>query len=115
MGTIASEALAFVRESTEFGLLRVKMFRPFPRSAVKQVLDGKDLIVILERAYSLGGTPPLTSEILTTVEGARVVTFVVGIGGRDFTPKDVEELVSIAKQGKFRYAWYVGGEVRESY
>jgi hypothetical protein len=44
-----------------------------------------------------------------------LVTFVVGIGGRDFTAKDVSKLVEVARRSQVNYAWYVGGEVREGF
>jgi pyruvate ferredoxin oxidoreductase alpha subunit len=72
------------------GLLRIVCFRPFPAKAVADALDGVESVVVLDRADSPGGTPPLHAELAAALygSGAQLAGAVYGLGGRDFHPED---------------------------
>jgi pyruvate ferredoxin oxidoreductase alpha subunit len=76
------------------GLLRVVSFRPFPAAAVAQALRLVDSVVVLDRADSPGGAPPLRAEIAAALYGSRreLQGGVYGLGGRDLHPTDIRAL-----------------------
>jgi pyruvate ferredoxin oxidoreductase alpha subunit len=71
-------------------------FRPFPHAAVAEALAHAETVVVLDRADSPGGAPPLFAELASTLygSGAELRGHVFGLGGRDFHPEDVRALVA---------------------
>jgi pyruvate ferredoxin oxidoreductase alpha subunit len=78
------------------GLLRVCSFRPFPRAALREALSRLDEVVVLDRADSPGGAPPLFAEVAAALHGTLVGLrgTVYGLGGRDLHPADVRALLA---------------------
>jgi pyruvate ferredoxin oxidoreductase alpha subunit len=72
------------------GLLRICSYRPFPTSEIAEVLDAAAEIVVLDRADSPGGTPPLAVEVAYAVGPVR--SHVYGLGGRELHPGDIREV-----------------------
>jgi pyruvate ferredoxin oxidoreductase alpha subunit len=100
MGSTAGtlkEGVDILREQdVAVGLLRVVSFRPFPREAVTEALLDADEVVVLDRADSPGGTPPLFAELAAALYGSRTELrgHVYGLGGRDFHPDDLSDVIS---------------------
>jgi pyruvate ferredoxin oxidoreductase alpha subunit len=69
-------------------------FRPFPHAALAQAVDGIEHVIVLDRADSPGGTPPLRAEVAASLYGSevRLSGHVYGLGGRDFHPEDARAL-----------------------
>lgn len=98
------------------GLLKLRVFRPFPVEEVAKALSHLKAIAILDKADSLnaaGGAlfEDVTSAMYVCNKHVPAVNYVYGIGGRDTKADDIEkvyeELFEIAKSGKaenpFRY------------
>ena len=81
------------------GLVRVRLWRPFPYDEVIEALSGAKNVIVLDRAISLGGPAPVCSEIRAALYSCRekpqVASIVGGLGGRDISPIDFEKLVEI--------------------
>ncbi|MGZ8782616.1 MAG: pyruvate ferredoxin oxidoreductase [Gaiellaceae bacterium] len=73
------------------GLLQIVSFRPFPAAAVAAALALVDSVVVLDRADSPGGAPPLRAEVAAALYGSacQLSGSVYGLGGRDLHPADV--------------------------
>ncbi len=78
-------------EGEPVGLLKLTSFRPFPADAIAAALHGIDSIVVLDRADSPGGTPPLHAEVAAALYGSssQLSGAVYGLGGRDLHPADI--------------------------
>jgi pyruvate ferredoxin oxidoreductase alpha subunit len=77
------------------GLLKLRVFRPFPYMELQEALSGLTAAAVLDRSISAGGFGgPLFSEIRSALYDAptrpMVFPYVYGLGGRDFGPGDVE-------------------------
>jgi pyruvate ferredoxin oxidoreductase alpha subunit len=101
-GETASVAVDQMREEgRSVGLVKIRLWRPFPfKEFKKATLHAKQLIVI-DRAISIGGPGgPVASEVkaaLYGVDGHPVVyNFVAGISGRDVTPTDFIKMIDKA-------------------
>jgi pyruvate ferredoxin oxidoreductase alpha subunit len=100
MGSTAGtlkDAVDWLRaEGTLVGLLRIGSFRPFPARALAAELAGARRAIVLDRADSPGGAPPLFAEVAAAMYGSgpELVSHVYGLGGRDFHPGDARELVT---------------------
>ena len=78
------------------GLLKLVSFRPFPTSAVASALADVDSVIVLDRADSPGGTPPLHAELASALYGSGVELngAVYGLGGRDLHPADIRAVLT---------------------
>jgi len=90
------------------GLLKPRMFRPFPHVEIASALEHLKAIAVLDRADSFGSYGPLFSEIAGSVLSMAgrpvMVNKIFGLGGRDYLPdqaeKVIDELIEIAETGQ---------------
>jgi len=76
------------------GLLELTSYRPFPSRLVAAALAGADRVLVLDRADSPGGTPPLAAELAACLYGSGIEleSHVYGLGGREIHPADLHEI-----------------------
>jgi pyruvate ferredoxin oxidoreductase alpha subunit len=93
-GTIKDTVDDLRGEGEAVGLLKVRSFRPFPGEAVRRLLARADEVIVLDRADSPGGAPPLAADVAYALRGTRVAqrNHVYGLGGRDLHPDAVVDL-----------------------
>jgi len=116
LGETASVAVEEMRaEGRPVGLVKLRLWRPFPFEEVRKALSGAKIVVVLDRAVSFGGPGgPVASEIRSALyrEARRpaVVDFIVGIAGRDVAITDykrmVERAYQLAEEGPEAYELY---------
>lgn len=91
------------------GLLKIRVYRPFPGEEVAETLSHLKAIAVLDKADSLnaiGGAlfEDVTSSMYVAQKNVPIANYVYGIGGRDTTEKDIEsvftDLQEIASNGK---------------
>ncbi len=91
------------------GLLKLRVFRPFPVDEISEALSHLKAVAILDKSDSLnaaGGAlfEDVTSSLYVTKKYVPAVNYVYGIGGRDTKAEDIEnvykDLLEIAKSGK---------------
>ncbi|HET9507654.1 MAG TPA: transketolase C-terminal domain-containing protein [Gaiellaceae bacterium] len=95
-GTVKDVVDELRAEGDEVGLLKLISFRPFPAAAVAAALEDVESVVVLDRADSPGGAPPLRAEVAAALygSGCRLGGSVYGLGGRDLHPADVRALLA---------------------
>lgn len=103
IGETASVAVDQMREEgRSVGLVKIRLWRPFPFEALKQAtLHAKNLVVI-DRCVSVGGPGgPVASEVKAAIYGEpirpSIYNFAAGISGRDVTPLDFIKMVDKAE------------------
>ncbi len=105
------------------GLLKIRVYRPFPGEEVAKALSHLKAVAVLDKSDSLnaiGGAlyEDVTSSMYVAKENVPVVNYVYGIGGRDTTEKDIEsvytDLAEIAKTGKVENPYRYLGLRREA-
>ncbi len=99
-----------LRERDEkVGVLRLKMFRPFPSKEVAEAIKHAKAVAVFEKCRSFGSTcNPLALEVMASLydlkEKPMVTDFVIGLGGRDVPPTTIvegyEKTKEYLKQGK---------------
>ena len=102
-GTVTSTSRVVIdrlwEDGIKVGLLKVKMFRPFPMEEIKRVLKGVEKVGVIDRNISFGHGGIFAQEIRSTFcnEDKRpmVFGFVMGLGGRDVTPETIEEAIHV--------------------
>ena len=127
MNSTAGTTKAVVDELREkgvkAGLLKVRMFRPFPAEEIAESLSHLKAVAILDKADSLNAAGGALFEDVTSamyVNGKQVpmVNYIYGIGGRDTTEKQLEsvfeDLKVVVQDGKvedpYRYLGLRKGE-----
>ena len=114
MGETAEIAVdALRKQGVKAGLLKIKLWRPFPFAELKKAVKGIRVLAVTDRACSFGGPGgPVCSEIRSALyeESVRpaIVNYLIGLGGRDVQAEDFMEMVRRAAQGKLseRYEFY---------
>jgi pyruvate/2-oxoacid:ferredoxin oxidoreductase alpha subunit len=78
------------------GLLKLKMFRPFPVDYSRQVLSGKQKVAVVDRNCSFGASGIFAQELRAALYNAeappRIFGYIAGLGGRDVTPDTIEDI-----------------------
>ena len=103
-------------EGVKAGLLKLRVFRPFPVSEIVNALSKVKLLGVFDRSISFGGFGgPLFTEIRSAFLGEKkapaIVNYIYGLGGRDIKVIDIKNVLMDLKAGKSDPVNYVG--VRE--
>jgi len=108
-GTTKVAVDEFRKADKKVGILRPRLFRPFPHKEIAEALKNVKVVACLDRADSMssfGG--PLFNDVRSALydmeKRPKVVNRIFGLGGRDYKVKDaaavLEELLKIAVTGK---------------
>ncbi len=94
----ARAALALLREKGHrIGLIKIRVFRPFPTRAIRQILDTATRIAVIDRNISLGREGIFCSELKAALTHSparpRIQGYLAGIGGTDVDPELIELIV----------------------
>ncbi len=79
------------------GMLKLRVFRPFPAEEIAKALENQKAVAILDKADSLnaaGGAlfEDVTSAMYVNNKKVPMVNYIYGIGGRDTTSTDIESV-----------------------
>ena len=97
------------KQGVKAGLLKLRVFRPFPSTEIAKALSHLKAVAVLDRADSLnaiGGAlySDITSSMYTENVHVPMVNYVYGLGGRDTKSTDIEsvfnDLQEIVKTNK---------------
>ena len=113
LGSAAGTAKQAIRElraqGIKAGMLKLRVFRPFPGDLVAQALSHVKAIGVMDRAASFGiEGGPVYHELRSAAYGARLAIpmgrYVYGLGGRDVSPDTVKDafadLEKVAESGE---------------
>jgi len=115
LGSTAGTAKSVVddlrAQGVKAGLLKLRVFRPFPANEITAALKGKKAVAVLDRSISFGGQGgPVFIETCAALFNAntglspKVVNYIYGLGGRDVTPAQIrqafDDLRQIAETGQ---------------
>lgn len=106
----AKEAVDELREQgKKVGVLKLRVFRPFPAEEIAKALSNCKAVAIMDRCESYNGNGgPLGSEVPAALFKSKVlietVNYIYGLAGRDFTIGDVKgifaELEDMIERGR---------------
>jgi len=113
IGSTAGTAKAAVnnlrKQGKKVGLLKIRVFRPFPAKEISEALSKLKAVAILDRSAGVNAyTAPLFTEISSALythgNNSKAVNYVYGLGGRDIFVEDIEnvykDLEKIVTTGK---------------
>jgi len=107
MGCFATKAKAAVdslrKADWKIGLLRPRLFRPYPAENIRQLLAGKKGVAVIDQNLSMGKGGILYSELTSVLYGHHdapsiLASFIGGLGGRDISQEEFFEIAKCLKQ-----------------
>ncbi len=98
------DAIDRLREKGEkVGLIKIRLYRPFPASEIAEALRNVKAVAVMDRAegYTNQGGP-LGADVMSALYRARgnalAVNYIYGLGGRDVRVEDMEGVFEALKQ-----------------
>lgn len=107
-GTTKSVIDKMRKENKKVGLLKIKLYRPFPYKEIEKVLNklSSKKIAVLDRAISKGALPPLYTDMLSSLsrlnKKPKIQSIVFGLGGREITEKEIENIFNNLLNNKIK-------------
>ncbi len=118
VGTIRYVVDELRSEGVKAGMVKLRLFRPFPVEAIKKAIGKVPVMGVMEKCISFGApASPLMEEIMTAYYHDKakpmMANYVVGLGGKDVSPDMIREayasLLKIKKTGKVEKSMsYIG-------
>ena len=108
MGSTAGTAKVVIDElrkkGIKAGLLKIRLFRPFPDEVIAKSLAKIKKVAILDKAAAPGAYGALSNEIRALFAGAKkspqFQSCIYGLGGRDVGPEDIRKIYTVLQKGK---------------
>jgi pyruvate/2-oxoacid:ferredoxin oxidoreductase alpha subunit len=99
-GTVTSTCRIALRDlrakGEKVGILKLKLFRPFPCDRIREELKGAKKVAVIDRNFSFGAGGIFAQEVraalCNTPDHPPVFGYIAGIGGRDVTPEMLTQI-----------------------
>ncbi|HDN79887.1 MAG: pyruvate ferredoxin oxidoreductase [Chloroflexi bacterium] len=114
-GTARTVVRKLRKEGVKIGLLKPRLYRPFPGKEIVELLKDVKVVGVMDRSIAFGsieGCGPLYLDICASFftygngKAPKVVDYIFGLGGRDILPEQIEgmvrELIHIAETGEVK-------------
>ncbi len=102
-GTIKTVIDEQREKGLKIGLLRIRMFRPFPSEKIIKALKGKKCVGVVDRSICFGFKPgPMCVELKSfskELGDLKILSFIDGIANTDITKINVEKMISMTIAG----------------
>ena len=111
-GTARAAVDALRAQGRKVGMLKVRVFRPFPFDEIAEALSGVKAVAVMDKAESFSAAGgPLFAEIRSALydleSRPKAINYVYGLGGRDFRVEDcvtifdqLDEIIATGKTGE---------------
>lgn len=107
-GTIGYTSRVVVDElrarGKKVGLVRMRLFRPFPKAKLIEALSRSKRIIVIDRNISLGQEgifcEELKSALYSRLNGIPIFGFIMGLGGTNVSPLHIEKAFHIVEKIK---------------
>lgn len=95
------------KQGVKAGLLKIRVFRPFPAEEIVKALENIKTVAVLDRSDSVGGFGgPVFTEIRSALYGSakkpQIAGVIYGLGGREIDMEQIEGLFMDLKAGKVK-------------
>lgn len=105
-GTAASTCRQVIadlrRQGEKAGMLKLRMFRPFPTELMRRILGSARKVAVVDRNFSFGASGIFAQEIRAALCNSNghppVFGYIAGLGGRDVPPETLAQIYRLAKE-----------------
>jgi pyruvate/2-oxoacid:ferredoxin oxidoreductase alpha subunit len=84
------------------GMLKLKMFRPFPTDLIRRILGPAYKVAVIDRNFSFGVSGIFAQEVRSALYNSDkhppVFGYIAGLGGRDVTPEIIEKIYRMTQK-----------------
>jgi pyruvate ferredoxin oxidoreductase alpha subunit len=118
VGTIRHVVNELRDEGVKAGMIKLRLFRPFPAESIKNAVGSLPVLGVMEKCISFGApASPLMEELMTAYyhdkKKPMMANYVVGLGGRDVSTNMIRQafdsLIKIKETGKVqKFMNYIG-------
>ena len=106
INSVAGEIKEVIDELRELGekvgMLKIRLFRPFPYTEIAEALKGCKIVTVMDRSTSMGAYGPLFSEISNALYDAEAKPLLYnrtyGLGGREMLLDDIKDVFKESKE-----------------
>ncbi len=88
------------------GILKIRLFRPFPEKEIATALKGAKGVAVLDRSISYGTFGPLFIEVRSALfnlsKKPKMQNYIYGLGGRDIDENEIRNVFDDLMNGKIR-------------
>ena len=92
------------RQGEKVGMLKLRMFRPFPTELMRRILGPARKVAVIDRNFSFGAGGIFAQEIRAALYNSdvrpHVFGYIAGLGGRDVTPETLKEIYRMTKESR---------------
>ncbi len=88
----------------KIGALAIRCFRPWPIDEVREALQGKDRVIVIEKAFAVGAGGIVGQNVRLALSGCESTVYdvVAGLGGRPITRKSLGKLFDDVLEGRMK-------------
>ncbi len=90
------------KQGKPIGLIRPRLFRPFPDKAILKALDGKKAVAVIDQNISIGKGGILHTELAAALSAIKdaplLVSFIGGLGGRNISREEFFQMAAVAAE-----------------
>lgn len=105
-GTARAVARQLRAKGLKVGVVKPRLFRPFPAAQIVDAIKGCQAVAVLDRAISFGalhGAGPLFGDITSAlfnmgIADLQIINYIFGLGGRDTLPSHIESVFQDLQQ-----------------
>ncbi|MEM1705241.1 MAG: pyruvate ferredoxin oxidoreductase [Thermosphaera sp.] len=101
-GTIRSVIKKYRERGEKIGLVRIRLYRPFPYEDVGKILSNVKVVAVMDKAIGPGSYGALYQDIVSSLydlsDRPLTVDYVYGLGGRDLTQDMVANMIEQVKE-----------------
>lgn len=96
-GTVKETIDNLRKNGIKAGLLKIRVFRPFPGKEIANALRNAKAVAVLDKVPLVSGTPgPLYEDVVSSMfqeqVSTKAINYTYGVGGRDVTVKQIEKV-----------------------
>jgi len=103
LGTIKDTIDELKVAGKKVGALKITSLRPFPAEEIIEEIGNKKNIIVIDKSLSLGEEGILAGELKRSLYGkskAKIISIIMGLGGRDITKEMIKKSVNKAVNSK---------------
>ncbi|MBW6440586.1 pyruvate ferredoxin oxidoreductase [Patescibacteria group bacterium] len=90
------------KKGVKAGLIKIRVFRPFPNDEIAKAVANADAVAVLDRSTSFGNYSPVFTEVRSALYNLKrkpkLFNYIYGIGGRNIGLDDIEKVYKELKK-----------------
>jgi pyruvate ferredoxin oxidoreductase alpha subunit len=87
----------------KIGVANIRSFRPFPEEALVKAVGSAKTVLVLDRDIGYGTSGMVYQDVTRTFyhqeRRPALLNFIIGLGGKDITPKTIERCLELGREG----------------